>query len=149
MPRGAGQVIPQKNMYQSKCSCCCSERYRRSGIMRCEVVVHTEGETRYQKTVSRLDKQPSLVVEELDPKYCRSLNKTSLKEPLRRSHRPFIKRVHVVQFGEFGCYVGKIFGRNPHYMIPFEQYEITVQRPCLLFDIVMVVYPMSKTITHL
>ena len=99
-------------------------------------------------TGSRLDEQPYLVVEELDPKYGWSLNKSSLKEPLLRSRRPYIKRVHVVQFGEFGCYVGKNFGRNPHYMIPFIQYETTIRRPCLLYDIHMVVYPTSKTISH-
>ena len=99
-------------------------------------------------TGSRLDEQPYLVVEELDPKYGWSLKKSSLKEPLLRSRRPYIKRVHVVQFGEFGCYVGKNFGRNPHYMIPFIQYETTIRRPCLLYDIHMVVYPTSKTISH-
>lgn len=97
---------------------------------------------------TRLEKQPYLVIEELDPKYTHSLMKASLIEPLLRSRRPWIRRVHVIQFSEQGCYVGKNFGRNPHYMVPYDSYEKTIGRRCLLFDIPVVVYPLKKTISH-
>ena len=95
-----------------------------------------------------MDEQPYLVVEEMDPKYRSSLNKLNLKEPLLRSRRRFIIRVHVVQFAEIGCYIGKNFGRNPHYMVSVGEYEVVIRRPCLLFDIPVVFYPSSRTISH-
>jgi hypothetical protein len=97
---------------------------------------------------NQLEKQPYLVIEELDPQFRCSLNKGSLTEPLLRTRRRWIMRVHVIQFSAFGCYVGKNFGRNPHYMIPHEHYEKSIVKRCELFDIPLTFYPKSKTISY-
>jgi hypothetical protein len=95
-----------------------------------------------------LEGQPYLIVEEMYPGYQLSLNRSKLKEPILRERRPWIKRVHVIQFDEYGCYVGKNFGRNPHYMISPHDYEKTVKKKCNLYGIPVKLYPIGKTISY-
>jgi hypothetical protein len=90
---------------------------------------------------------PYLIVEEMDEGYDGSMNKESLKKPLDISRVFAIRKLHVMQFSEYGCYIGRNFGRNPHYQITADQYKNDIVRLCTSFHIPIRRYRPGDTVT--
>lgn len=90
---------------------------------------------------------PYLVMEEMMDGYSGSLRKEALRGPFHSSRVHSIVRVHVLQFCEYGCYIGRNFGKNPHYMVAAKDYKKIVEGICKHHGIPIKVYHYGQTVT--
>jgi hypothetical protein len=96
----------------------------------------------------RLNGLSCLVIEEIKEDYTGSLSRISLTTQLDTTRlRMHVNRIHVVEFSEYGCYLGLNFSRHPHYMITPEILKDELEPKCRRFGIAVRRYPRNKTVT--
>lgn len=76
-----------------------------------------------------------LVVEEISKEYGKSFRSMDLMEPMEKGRIRFIETVHVIWFSDCGVYLGRNFGRFPHYMVLKSRLHDTVLEKCFKWRI--------------
>lgn len=90
-----------------------------------------------------LNSLPWLVIEEMKEGYKGTIS----KEILHIKRMGHINRVHAVQFSSSGCYIGKDFGKNPHYTVPAKEFEEVVRKRCFDLGIMVKIYSNTRPIS--
>ena len=95
-----------------------------------------------------LDNLPYLVIEEIQPGYRVSPQfiKTD-NMPLAPSRIRLIKRVHAIRFSYSGCYLGRNFGKYPHYTVDQHRFDKDIRSRCDDHGIPIKMYPSDKFVT--
>lgn len=92
-----------------------------------------------------LNTLPYLVIEELKPNSPVSgVFSVDHNVPIAFSRIRYITRVHAVRFSQRGCYLGKNLGKNPHYTVSKEDFELHIRRRCKDLEIPLKVYSADK-----
>ena len=92
-----------------------------------------------------LDQLSYLILEELLPDSCVSgVFSGPDNVPIAYSRVKHIKKVHAICFSYRGCYLAKNLGKNPHYTVRKEDFEVLVRQRCADYELDLKMYASNK-----
>ena len=88
-----------------------------------------------------------LVIEEMKVSYKNAFGRGKLDGPMNVKRQSHIARVHIMEFGTDGVYIGRNFGENPHYMVDVNRLMEEIIPNCKRWGIPLKMYRKNKRIS--
>lgn len=100
-------------------------------------------------SLSGMDDRPDaiMVIEEMKESYKNAIGRRKLECPMNAKRQSHIGKIHIIEFGKEGVYIGRNFGENPHYMVDIKFLNDKIVPLCKRWGIPIKRYPKTNMIS--